>query len=516
MNRLTGMSRGWGAPRKRRSGTMNRPAVLLSLLLASAVLAACGAREPGAEEKKNDAFFLSMAVSPVGEVPPANNGVEQAIQAYTNTELQIQWIPLSAYEEKVKVMIASGEMPKLIKLSYTPTIIATLKAGQFWELGSRLKDYKNLSAPDKRYYDNISVGGKIYGIPLYRDLGRATVQYRKDWFEALGLKVPVTLEDWYRVIRALALEDPDHNGKDDTYGMVLEKRYNQDISSLLTRLSVSQGGPNKWRVDNGSFTPEFMTEPFLETMKLFRRLYQEKLINQDFAIADATETTKLYDRGRAGIQIGGGNAQTWQDKLAVSAPGAVVEVAPLAGPGGIRLPGEPGNAGFLAIPKDSVKTEEEVGRILSFLDKLLEPPMQTVLAKGIEGRHWKDEGGYTIVTDRVLDLKEVKPYRDTLPFLGSSNPALKPVQQPELFRKNQQLGKANEAYIVPDPTLSLESDTYAEHGKELEQMITDAETKFIMGKLDEAGWKAEIGKWRRAGGDKLMEEYKAAYRKSKE
>ena len=67
-------------------------------------------------------------------------------------------------------MIASGELPKLIKLSYTPTIIATLKAGQFWEIGPYLKDYQQLSAQNMLYYDNIAVGGKIYGVPLYRPL----------------------------------------------------------------------------------------------------------------------------------------------------------------------------------------------------------------------------------------------------------------------------------------------------------------------------------------------------------
>ena len=46
-------------------------------------------------------------------------------------------------------------------------------------------------------------------------------------------------------------------------------------------------------------------------------------------------------------------------------------------------------------------------------------------------------------------------------------------------------------------------------------MMTDAETKFIMGKIDEAGWKAEIEKWKKAGGDKLMQEYKEAYEKIK-
>lgn len=489
-------------------------AIPLSLALALSALAGCSRMaRSGEEPSAAKPFYVTMGLSLSGELPPKNNVVEQMIEEYTHTDVQIQWIPFSAYEEKVRLMIASGELPKLIKLGYSPTIISTLKAGQFWEVGPYLKDYRNLSAVDPQYYSNISVEGKIYGIPLFRDLGRAMVHYRKDWFDRLGLKLPVTLEEWYRVIRALTLDDPDGNGKNDTFGLVLEKRYNQDASSLLTRISVSQGGPNKWKLENGRFTPEFMTEPFFETLKLFRRLYQENLINSDFAIVDTIESTKFYDAGRAGITVSGGNAQTWQDKVVKSVPNAVVDTSPLAGPGGVRLPGEPGNAGFLAIPKDAVKTEEEVKRLLDFLNRLMEVPAQTAIVKGMEGRHWQDRGGYTDILDRTLQLKEVKPYRDALPNLGEQDPRLKESKQPELFRKNQRLTMENQSYIVPNPALTLDSGTYAERGKELEILITDAETKFIMGKLDESGWRAELEKWKQAGGERMMKEYEESYRK---
>jgi putative aldouronate transport system substrate-binding protein len=35
-----------------------------------------------------------------------------------------------------------------------------------------------------------------------------------------------------------------------------------------------------------------------------------------------------------------------------------------------------------------------------------------------------------------------------------------------------------------------------------------------MGKIDEAGWKAEIERWKQAGGANIMDEYKADYEKS--
>lgn len=490
------------------------------ILLLSTALTACGgdkAADGGSKgpAEDNKPYPITLVVNQVGEIPLKDNDMEKAIKAYTNTDLQIQWIPSSAYDEKVNVMIASGELPSLIKLNYTPTVIGTLKSDQFWEIGPYLKDYKNLNAQNKQFYDNISVNGKIYGVPLFRDLGRAVVHYRKDWLDTLGLQPPKSLDDWYNVIKGISLGDPDKNGKNDTLGFMMDKKYNQDSGSTLTRLSVAQGGPNKWQNDNGTFTPEFVTEPFFQTMKLFKRLYDEKLINQDFAVVDSTEVTKAYESGRAGIQISGGNAQSWMDKLVKVVPNAVVDAAPLEGPNGRRLPGESGNNGFLAIPKASVKTEAELKKVLKFVDQLMDPKMATLLVKGIEGRHWADKGEFTEVLDRDADVKEVKPYRDNLPQRNEYYNIAKPAKQPDLFRKNTSIGKSNEQFIVPNPVLTLDSQTFAERGKELEQMITDAETKFIMGKIDEAGWKAEIEKWRKAGGDKLAQEYKEAYLKTK-
>ncbi|WP_159887806.1 extracellular solute-binding protein [Paenibacillus puerhi] len=504
---------------------MKKQAALLmgGVLLATTVLSACssGGEKPdtgGSSTPAEDTkpFDLTIVINQVGEIPSKGNPMEQAIAKYTNTNLEYQWIPTSAYDEKINIMMASGELPKLMKVNYVSTIINAMKSDQFWEIGPHLKDYKNLSAQPQAYYDNIKVDGKLYGVPIFRDLGRAVVHYRKDWFDAAGLQVPKTLDDWYNVLKVIAESDPDKNGKNDTYGFLLDKFYNQGTASTLTRLSVAQGGPNKWKVDDqGNFTPEFLTDEFFNTMKLFKRLYDERLINQDFAVVDATANDKAYESGRVALRISGGNAQSMLTNLVKVVPTAQMDVAPLEGAAGIRVPAESGNAGILAIPKSTVKTEAEMKKVLTFLDKLLDKEMVNLLNKGIEGKHYKVEGEFTIPLDKDADAKEVKPYRDTMIQRGENYNMDKRMKESDLFLKNKKVVSDNDNYIVNNPALTLDSVMYTERGKELELMVTDAQTKFIMGKIDEAGWKAELDKWKKAGGDKLMEEYKAAYLKGK-
>ncbi|MEI7027015.1 extracellular solute-binding protein [Paenibacillus sp. y28] len=496
-------------------------AIACASVMFAGSLAACASGEAnpqgeaaGTKASDNAPLAISLVIPQVGDIPAKGNAVEQAIETYTNTKLDIQWVPNSAYEEKVNIMIASNELPKVMKLNYTATSIGAINSGLFWEIGPYLKDYKNLSAQNPQHYDNIMVEGKVYGVPLYRDIARAAYNYRKDWFDELGLQLPKSLDDWYKVQKALAQNDPDKNGKNDTYGMLLDKKYLEGNSAVLTRLAVSMGGVNKWGLVDGKMTPEFMTKEYVDVLKMFRKFNDEKLLNSDFAAVDPAERDKVFDSGRAGLANSvAAAAKSQQDRVSKTDPKAVVDNAAFEGPQGIRLAGESGNNGFLAVSKSAVKTEEELKKILTFLDKLMDEPMATLQLRGIEGTHFVKVDGKTEFKDFTLFQREVKPYRDNLLNLEGYN--VPPLKDTPLGEKAAKMVIDNQKYVVPNLALTLTSHTYSEQGKALDQMIWDAQTKYIMGKIDDAGWEQEVNKWLKAGGEKIMSEYDASYAKLK-
>jgi len=364
-----------------------------------------------------------------------------------------------------------------------------------------------------QHYDNIRVDGKLYGIPQYRDIGRAALIFRKDWLDKLGFDVPKTIEDYYNVSRAMAFNDPDGDGQQNTYGFMLHKSYFSGSAAASTRLAVSLGAPNKWEVDeNGKFTPEFEHPVHFELLKMFRRLYEEGALNQDFAAVDESEVLKVFDASRAGLRVGvAGNAGSMQDRVLQTDPNAVFDVEPLTGPMGIRVPGELGNNGFFVFPKSKVKTEEDLLRILAFFDRLLDEDVNTLLLRGIEGKHYEEtaDGKHQWI-DFALFQREVKPYRDML-IHNTNN--VKPLIDTPVAEKATRITQENTKYAVPNPALTLSSPTYSERGGELDQLMTDAMIKFVMGNIDEAGYQAEIQKWRSMGGDKIIQEYEAEYAK---
>ncbi|WP_248927650.1 extracellular solute-binding protein [Paenibacillus hamazuiensis] len=498
-----------------------------TIIMATGVIAGCGGPDSGkpaaggssqgGKAEDNKPLEISMVVPQVGEVPAKGNPVEQEIEKYTNTKLNIQWAPSNNYDEKINVMIASGELPKIMVVRYLPNIIASAQDGLFWEVGPLIKNYPNLAAQNQQYYDNITIGGKLYGVPLYREIGRPAIVFRKDWMDAMGLKMPKTLDEWYNTIKALTLNDPDKNGKNDTFGIMLDKKFNQGGNSVLTRMAVAQGGFNEWGVDSsGKFTPTFMTPQFMDVMKLFRRLYAEKLINQDFPALETTDMDQKFEAGTVGIKINGvaTNAANIQDRIVKVVPTAQLDIAHWEGPQGIRISGQAGNNGMFVFPKASVKTEDELKKYLNFLDKMMDEPMSTLQKRGFEGKHHKKNSDGTVEwIDLTAFNKEVKPYRDNL--LNFETYKVPPLKDTPLAMKGYKMEPEGLKYAIANPALNLTSKTYSERGRELDIMIWDAETAYIAGKIDDKGWAEAVAKWQKSGGDAMIKEYEEAYAKNK-
>jgi len=60
----------------------------------------------------------------------------------------------------------------------------------------------------------------------------------QDWLEAVGMEMPATIEELHDVLYAFTYNDPDQNGKNDTYGFSL--KYSA-LPRFSTQLSIYMG-----------------------------------------------------------------------------------------------------------------------------------------------------------------------------------------------------------------------------------------------------------------------------------
>ncbi|MEK8126588.1 extracellular solute-binding protein [Paenibacillus filicis] len=466
-----------------------------------------GAKTP----EKQEPLKLSIMSLMYAEPPKADSDVQKKIEAYTNTKLDISWVPNSTYKDKVNVTIGSGELPKvlLVQNNKDSNILSAIRSGTFWEVGPYIDQYPNLSKMNKSVFDNIKVDGKIYGLYRARDLSTFGIIFRSDWLKNVGLSAPKTIDEFYNVLKAFTLNDPDKNGKQDTVGLTEEK-----TMEGFTAVASYMGAPNDWEVKDGKLSPDFLAPEYFEAMKFYKKLYDEKLIKQDFPVLNNQQKKDDINTGKAGAVVSNMiDGAGYQANLAKTFPGADVDVVSrIQGPKGERSKGGTGYNSVFMFPKSSVKTEAELKQILAFFDKISDQNMLDLLGWGVEGRHYKMEDGKPVFIDQKLFDTEVGS--SYLQLQVAKYTAKTTGKETPLMEKYGKMIKENEGIAVNNASNPLVSDTQTTKGNELKQIIEDARTKFVLGKIDEAGWQKAIEQWRKAGGDKVIEEFTAQYAKN--
>ncbi|MDF2713294.1 MAG: putative multiple sugar transport system substrate-binding protein YtcQ [Paenibacillus sp.] len=452
--------------------------------------------------------MMNLLVLP--EPPKADNPTLKAIETYTNTKLNVTWVPSAVYNDKMNATLASSSLPKVLMIADTkaPSIISSTRAGMFWDIGAFLKDYPNISKLNQQVFNNIAIDGKVYGIFRARPIARSGLVFRQDWLDKLGLKQPKTMDELYAILQAFTKKDPDGNGKEDTFGMSLDKNF---VTGYMKIFQSWFGAPNGWEAKDGKFTPDFMTKEYLDSLNYLRKLFSEKLINTDFPVAPAAQD--FINQGKAGVTpwcLCTIDGPPFADLYKANPNAKLDMVNKLTGPKGDRIPADPGYSGVFMFPKSSVKTESELKRILQFFDQMADEKMNYLMDYGVEGLHYKLDGGKPIVLDKDLYDREVSLYKQLKISDSSNNPFGSDVD-----KKRNILFAENEKIAVPNPTFPLVSSTMAEKGNDLNKIIMDAATKYIYGEFDEAAWNKAIDQWKKAGGDKVIEEYAAEVAKSK-
>lgn len=210
-------------------------------------------------------------------------------EEYTNTHVEWKWEANDTYKEKLGLTLMDKDnMPMVVATSgaLTANIVDAAKKGAFWDLSPYLQDeasYPNLSKANKNVLKSITVDGQIIGVYRARPIGRYGFSYRTDWAEAVGItEEPKTIEDVYNMMYKFTYEDPDGNGKDDTYGLELTK-YTGPLDVMQTWFGVG----NEWVLQDGKMVPVHETPEYKEALNWMRKLYEDGLIRSDWATVDS-------------------------------------------------------------------------------------------------------------------------------------------------------------------------------------------------------------------------------------
>lgn len=475
------------------------------------------------EDKPAEPYKLSImapGASDEYDSNPIRQQIYAKIEEYTNTEIEFIFYPDTMYWEKVPLVISTGDLPTIMVVNRTPDIANLAFNGDIWEVGPYIKNYPNLSQITEVAWENCSFNGKLYSIPRSRPVGRNGVGYRLDWLENVGLPEPKTINDFYNMLVAFTRNDPDRNGKDDTIGMAVTS-----YPGPWDNMQIWFGAPNGWGERDGKLVPAHLTEEYDEALRFFRKLYAEGLVNQDFDTYDPAKWDELLRGGIAGCAVDVvdrfARNQEYFDREGI--PAKTMIVGGFEGPYGLRLLPTSGYNGMFIISKAKAKTEEELLRVLDFIDKMSDAEMLNLIEWGFEGVHWyyDQELGYA-VRYTVEEKPEIDHTRDGLNqitsyYIHPSQEAnrIKGAPLNEIRTLADKVQRENEKYCVPNYGASYYSETMATQGTALDEIINTARIKYIKGEIDDAGLLAAKEQWLKAGGQQVIDEMNELYQKSK-
>lgn len=481
-------------------------------------------KAPETEAERQTISFLTIDFN-----AGASNSGEYAkeildkVQDHCGVNIAIEWMNNEVTEEKITLAMANPEtMPQIITHggSVSGQIASAAKAGAFVDLNQYIWDaekYPNLSQLDKNVAASLTVDGKLIAIPRTRDIGRYGMSYRKDWAEKVGItEEPKTVDDVYNMMYKFTYEDPDGNGKDDTYGMEMTQ-YTGPFDIIQTWFGVGNG----WAEVDGKLIPVHMQKEYKTALDWLKKVYDEGLMPKDWAVRTTDTWSNGCKTGEAGIYIdvmdGGRRIWDYFNKEETFTPSVVnkdeAASMDLLGPVNGKTLATQGYNGYFTLSASTLDSEEKIEAALQLLDRLNDNEARLLCEYGLKGINWDvDADGYLVDLDKddtslsnnyagLNQMLAYLPRRDIEPSVKKNE---RNIAQEDAYKRNEKVAVFNPAlaYLVG-------SETFGDVGATLDEIIKQARTQYICGEIDEAGLEKAHQQWLDQGGQQIIDEINA-------
>jgi putative aldouronate transport system substrate-binding protein len=238
--------------------------------------------------------------------------------------------------------------------------------------------------------------GEIYSVFNKYEGGRLPL-VRWDWLQKLGLNEPVTLDDYHEMFRQFTYNDPDGDGKDNTYGLTLKNLY--DIQPFMSAFGIGGGyaGGYAVDVDGKSYLP-WASDEAAAVYDWLALLFEEGLIDPNFPTNGSSNCREMILSSRAGMMV---YWDSWTGLFNEKAQAADSDtefeirglVPPVDANGNTMLTA--GQDGIWVMLKRS-NNKEEAFRFLEFLNTYDGQILQTL---GIKDYDYTKEGDNYILTE---------------------------------------------------------------------------------------------------------------------
>ncbi len=236
--------------------------------------------------------------------------------------------------------------------------------------------------------------GKIYQLPGdVSEPGNLGLNIRKDWLDELGLEIPTTVDELYEVAKAFTFDDPDGNGKDDTYGFGHTNPSNnswQFMDPVLAAYKIHGGNYNI--LADGTVKHWSVMPGMKDVLSFYRKAYAEGVL--DPATFTRKDIQEMIVSGKVGIVfMHVAKYNTGRDfDLARENGFNYIPIKPVAGPDGFASDTPASQYGWCNVFITN-RQKGEAEDLMKALDYMVSVEANKYIFFGEEGKHYSYKNG---------------------------------------------------------------------------------------------------------------------------
>jgi putative aldouronate transport system substrate-binding protein len=318
----------------------------------------------------------------------------------------------------------------------------------------------------------------------------------REWLDKLGLEVPETTDELYRVLQAFKERDPNGNGKRDEIPLAsLYGGINQNFHALFNAFGVRNPDGNKLAVKDNHVRYEPVQPEYKEAVKYIHKLYAEQLIDPETFTQDAKRF--MAKGGAPEIVYGAFTAFLGNVELgSLERLKRYAFVPPLTGPNGDRTWRRQDNR--ITPNTFSITSANKYPEAtMRLIDAMNEEDTAFQLWRGPYGSHIRKEADGKIrqnplpARETVLEawIGEAAPYNSVPLYFTKS--------MMDNYVLDETSGMRNEAYKLYKPYIVPEEETYPQYlyytVEQLQQLkVLDVDIQSYQSEM-EAKWIVEGG-----------------------
>ena len=333
---------------------------------------------------------------------PEADFVKQGLDKALNADVKLTtYAAADEYNSQLGVRMAAGNYPDLFAVNRA-TMVQFVEKGQLLDLTPHLG---KLDPTVKFLGEDVMKKGtyndKVYAIPKSPTIPYNTYWVRKDWLDKVGLQAPTTIDELLAVATAFTEQDPDGNGKKDTYGITGGQL--NAFAPVFGAFGV--GTPGSMYIKEGKLVNAYYDPAMRDALAFIKKLYDAGVVDPELQANTGMQHQQKAIQGQAGIiWIDWPNItkSEFQEQIKTVNPNAEwIQIAPPTGPGG-QFDGvwDIGAApGMFSISRALEQNPEKLQRVFDLLNYISSGEGSLLVQYGVKGKHFNLDGDKVVPTE---------------------------------------------------------------------------------------------------------------------